>query len=535
MRSAAALGLLLLAACQPSPTSLELQLDCTPSTRFRTLTVWVQSAALAIDASRDLVPDGGEVQLPDRLIIPIADRAAPLQLRVEAIDVDGRRRSATGNVTSVAHQRVGLTLDLSLPALCLDSRQDGDESGIDCGGTQCPACGPGIRCLTDSDCQSTACASQGICALASGPPFWRVGTTLKPNRWGFGAALVPDGGVFVVGGESGTPLARVDIYDAQLDAFRTGPALPLARTGLGLGHLAGRLWAVGGSPSPTRVDTLIPGEATWTPGPPLPAAHSEPGVAVSGDRLYVAGGFEAGNPSDRVEVLTADGGWTSAQGLPVGRVALALAAMSDGTLFAVGGTVGSGPLGVVEHYLPGQDVWVKAAPLPTPRTGPAAIEAADGRLWVIGGSAGGSLRTVEAYYPPPIDKWVGLAGLQKDRESCSVHRLPDGRLMVIAGLSSGIQPENVEFYGPVVSVSPATFRAGMSGTVTGDNFAADAGVVVTLSPDNWVLGRGSTDVQGALVKPIEFFMPSVPPGDYQLRVIDSRSQYPIVTRVTVAP
>jgi len=522
-------------ACQPTPTTIELTLDCQPATQFRSLTVRVQSTSLAIDTSRQLVSDGGRVQLPDRLIIPIADRAAELQLQVEAIDVDGRRRSATGGVTSVAHQRVGVTLELSLPTLCLNARLDGDETSIDCGGTLCPACGPGSRCLVDSDCQSTACAVQNICTLASGPPFWRVGTTLKPNRWSFGAALVPDAGVYVVGGESAAALSTVDLYDVSLDTFRTGPALPVARTGLGLGLLGGRLWAVGGSPTPTRVDTLVPGQATWTPGPALPAGHSEAGLAVSGDRLYVAGGFEAGNPSDRVEVLSLDGGWTSAKQLPMARVSLALAAMSDGTLYSVGGTVGSGALATVERYLPDQDVWVKAAPLPTPRDGPVAVEAADGRLWVMGGNRGGSLDTVEAYYPAPIDKWVSLPPLNEDRQLGSAHRLPDGRLLVMGGLSSGIQPQNIELYGPAVTVSPLQFRAGTSGTVTGDNFAADAGVVVTLSGDDWVLGRGATNAQGALVAPIEFFMPSVPPGEYRLTVVDSRSQYPIVTRVTVAP
>ena len=172
--------------------------------------------------------------------------------------------------------------------------------------------------------------------------------------------------------------------------------------------------------------------------------------------------------------------------------------------------------------------------MPTARNGVGAIEGPDGRLWAAGGNRTGSLDVVEAYFPKPIDKWVDATHLLKDRSHCSAQLHPDGRLIVFGGLSSGLQPQLIELYGPVVAVSPTMLGAGANAQITGDNFAADAGVTLRLlSGDNPVLGRGSTDAKGALESPISFTMPQVAAGTHRLQVVDSRSRYPIVLEVVV--
>ena len=40
---------------------------------------------------------------------------------------------------------------------CTDQQQDGNETGVDCGGGTCPSCALGSRCQIDSDCMSNAC------------------------------------------------------------------------------------------------------------------------------------------------------------------------------------------------------------------------------------------------------------------------------------------------------------------------------------------------------------------------------------------
>jgi len=44
-----------------------------------------------------------------------------------------------------------------MPATCSDGFSNGEESGIDCGGPDCPACPANSPCLVDVDCQSSYC------------------------------------------------------------------------------------------------------------------------------------------------------------------------------------------------------------------------------------------------------------------------------------------------------------------------------------------------------------------------------------------
>ncbi len=53
---------------------------------------------------------------------------------------------------------------------CSDGEQNGDETDVDCGGPDCPACPLAAGCLGDADCQSGLC-QQDSCALSRGQPM----------------------------------------------------------------------------------------------------------------------------------------------------------------------------------------------------------------------------------------------------------------------------------------------------------------------------------------------------------------------------
>ncbi len=59
-----------------------------------------------------------------------------------------------------SHKKV--TTEGSCAATCSDSIQNQGESDTDCGGPNCPACGPGDTCILASDCTSGVCAF-GVC------------------------------------------------------------------------------------------------------------------------------------------------------------------------------------------------------------------------------------------------------------------------------------------------------------------------------------------------------------------------------------
>ena len=61
------------------------------------------------------------------------------------------------------------------PASCVDGAQNGAESAVDCGGDACPRCGVGQTCGAASDCTSGVCAG-GRCAAPSCVDQTRNGT-----------------------------------------------------------------------------------------------------------------------------------------------------------------------------------------------------------------------------------------------------------------------------------------------------------------------------------------------------------------------
>ena len=50
-------------------------------------------------------------------------------------------------------------------ATCMDGELNGDETDVDCGGPVCNTCSSGLRCLTDTDCDSAVCDE--VCRPAS--------------------------------------------------------------------------------------------------------------------------------------------------------------------------------------------------------------------------------------------------------------------------------------------------------------------------------------------------------------------------------
>ncbi len=48
---------------------------------------------------------------------------------------------------------------------CMDSTQNGAETGLDCGGATCPDCPDGQPCNVDGDCQSAFCNAAKLCAM----------------------------------------------------------------------------------------------------------------------------------------------------------------------------------------------------------------------------------------------------------------------------------------------------------------------------------------------------------------------------------
>lgn len=130
--------------------------------------------------------------------------------------------------------------------------------------------------------------------------------------------------------------------------YDTLPPLPTARIGHGLVVYRDCIWAIGGEverggPATSAVDRYCPhvDSTRWRPAPPLPeAAAYFAGVAVIGDRIYVAGGVNAAGETLRsVYAFEAGRGWSRMPEPMPFRVACGGGTVVDERLYVYGGAV----------------------------------------------------------------------------------------------------------------------------------------------------------------------------------------------------
>jgi len=65
--------------------------------------------------------------------------------------------SACSSDATCASNACSLATNLCVSNQCADSRKDGNETDVDCGGGTCAPCAVGLGCNVDSDCSSNAC------------------------------------------------------------------------------------------------------------------------------------------------------------------------------------------------------------------------------------------------------------------------------------------------------------------------------------------------------------------------------------------
>jgi N-acetylneuraminic acid mutarotase len=193
---------------------------------------------------------------------------------------------------------------------------------------------------------------------------WRTLPPLPSPRARPGAAVGPDGKIYVAGGTVGAErLTTLERYDPATGAWEALSPMPTPRWWLALAPAAnGKLYAIGGLGEPVGDD-----------------------VALERDPVAVV---EEYDPATDI--------WTMRAPLSAPRWHLDAVAGPNGRIYAIGGHEASGPVATVEEYDVGQDTWAAVAPLPTARWGLGAAVTAEGFICAIGGVEGGrTLATVE--------------------------------------------------------------------------------------------------------------------------------------------
>ena len=224
------------------------------------------------------------------------------------------------------------------------------------------------------------------------------------------AAAVIDGRLFVVGGYSGgrvswTPLRTVYEYDETRNSWSTRAPLRLARGGLAVATVGGRLHAVGGSGDSASAahEVYEPTPDRWTDAPPMPTARDHLAAVAFQGKLWAIGGRTSfvGTQFTNVEIYDpAANAWSTGPPLPVGRGGLAAAALGD-RVYVFGGEAPLRIFSATEMYEVAGKRWIAKDPMRTPRHGIGAAVVGN-RIYVPGGGTqpGYAAANVnEAYVP----------------------------------------------------------------------------------------------------------------------------------------
>jgi kelch-like protein 1/4/5 len=257
-------------------------------------------------------------------------------------------------------------------------------------------------------CLATACAAP---ALANQQSTISNQQFLLTPRRAFSAAWL-DGKVYATGGWNGqaTQLNVVEALDPASMRWRAAPALRQARSQHATISADNALWIIGGWSADggliREVERYRSGDREWHMVTRLPTPRREPGVALLGRRIVVAGGFDGSGDADldgyngTVEAYDLDmQQWRTLPSLRHPRRGLVLVALDD-SLYAIGGfAAGEGFLNTVERYDAANERWQELTWPLAPRTW-AAAAVVSGRIILSGGyNRSGFLGLVESIDP----------------------------------------------------------------------------------------------------------------------------------------
>ena len=185
-----------------------------------------------------------------------------------------------------------------------------------------------------------------------------------------------------------------------------------------------------------KVSVWSPSQRSWTqPYPAMNTPRMLPAVSTYHQRLVVAGGYDSGYLVS-VEILNTSVShcqWLSATVLPVS-CRLMSAAITHGTLYLLGGTLGKQVLSVSLSALTQNTkppaVW---RTLPdAPLEGSTAI-AVHGSLLAVGGSHGRQRSSAIHVYDQEKNEWNKVEDLPTERRDCACCLLPSGEFLVAGG------------------------------------------------------------------------------------------------------
>ena len=187
-----------------------------------------------------------------------------------------------------------------------------------------------------------------------------------------------------------------------------------------------------------RVAVYSPSQRRWSqPYPPLKTPRWLPTVSTYHHRLVVAGGRDASyidiSTVEILDISVSHCQWLSATGLPVS-CCLMSAAITDGTLYLLGGSLGTKVLSVSLSALTETDKppaqWRTLPDAPLEYSTAIAVR---GSLLAVGGSHGRQRSSAIHVYDQEKNAWNKVDDLPTVRQDCACCLLPSGEILVAGG------------------------------------------------------------------------------------------------------
>ncbi|HET7505542.1 MAG TPA: hypothetical protein VFK02_31195 [Kofleriaceae bacterium] len=185
-------------------------------------------------------------------------------------------------------------------------------------------------------------------------------------------------------------------------------------------------------------------QSAWQLGPAMPRRALDPGVAMLGQELVVAGGFDTGaaeglDITARVDAFdVTKGTWRAMPDAPVAWTHGNLATVGD-ALYLVGGLEGAERVARGEGFAldPGSGRWEPIAAMEAgDERGAAGVITAPGHIYVLGGASTTAALASCLDYNTVTGSWTHLPDLPAPRAQPAVMRRSDGTLIVTGGFES---------------------------------------------------------------------------------------------------
>lgn len=273
-------------------------------------------------------------------------------------------------------------------------------------------------------------ASAPVGAVPSGVRIaWSRKAPMPTPRAELGVAVL-DGRLYAIGGESGSRLATVEVYDPATDTWTARAPMPTARAGLAVGAANGKIYAIGGrvtgdsnQPLSTVNEVYDPANDQWTTAAPLPLGTGRScgrmAGASAGARVYVWPGQCSSPPRATLyEYNTLTDTWTARGEVPSG-LTYDHQLVSDGTsLYGMQlGTV------LVSAFSPATNAWTTLPALDVAGSGTAgpkyaALAASAEGVFAFGWTDRRFpivLTMQGRYYQPALRAWLSTDPLQVPR------------------------------------------------------------------------------------------------------------------------